>query len=410
MAYTFNRTTGAITLAFALISSLVLFGTVNQPPVELPTIKKIRVLLAEHDLDSKPHLVIKAPKLGMVLSSPSESEKGVVFDAHELDLLCENNHLYLRCTDNKHRGLKHESLEIASPHRKLTISGKTYQGNLTIRIDRHHKKVLIINTLPLEEYVSAVVCSEAIPTWPLETLKLQAIVSRTYAAYLMTQARSKNPLYKYYDIRNTNIHQVYGGDHSHTLIKQAVEETQDMVLSYKGKFALTMFDICCGGCIPAHMRCRDASKPYLLRSEKCLYCTKSPRYQWKVDLFAKSFLDTLKKHPTLSDKLKPITQLTDIKLQDADKAGIVHKVKLTGTNNRHVTISGRDIRRSFISSMRSLQFAIKKVRDSVVITGFGDGHQRGLCQWGCKELVSRGWDSRRILQFYYPGATLSRLA
>ena len=41
--------------------------------------------------------------------------------------------------------------------------------------------------------------------------------------------------------------------------------------------------------------------------------------------------------------------------------------------------------------------------------GTGYGHHIGLCQWGARELVSQGWDYKKILHFYYPDTTFMKL-
>lgn len=381
----------------------------SPPPTQAtPEIKKIRVLLDEFDLADDPHLVIQG-KHDSILSCPAEENEGVLFEGENINILCAENRLYLQCSDGKHRRLKHNSLEIANPHHRLTVGGKTYHGNIIIRLDEENKKVLIINKVPLEDYVCSVVRYECVPTWPFEMQKLQAIISRTYAAYQMTLARSSHPFYKYYDIRNTNLHQVYNGTHTLTRIRQAVEETQDLVLTYNGKIALTMFDICCGGSVPALMRCKDTTKPYLMRSQKCIYCPQSQHYRWQLDLHHKTFLDKLLADGATKQKLDGIKQIKEIKVVDADKAGVVHKVSIVGTNNKRVLLSGRDIRRPLSIRVRSLNYTIKKINDRIVIQGKGDGHQKGVCQVGCRELLKRGWSMQRVLQFYYPGTALSRL-
>ncbi len=379
-------------------------------------VKKIQVLLEEHELPSDSRLVVQSNN-SFMLACPANSPEAVLFEGTSLNIRCSNQgtddksnyRLYLQCKDGKHRRLKHNSIEIASPHGKLTLGSKTYQGSMIIRLDRAEKKILVINKVALDDYVYSVVQCESLPAWPMEMQKIQAIISRTYAAYLMNKSRTHSSPYKYYDIRNTNLHQVYNGTHAISKIKQAVEETQDQVLTYRGDIALTMFDICCGGSIPAHMRCTDRSKPYLMRSKKCTHCASSAHYSWKIDLSMHQFLAKLRTNPNLVGKLKRFKTISDIKVVDADKAGIVHRVKITDSNKHSIKISGRDMRRALVPQVKSLDFTAKKIRDRIVIQGHGDGHQKGLCQFGSKELLTKGWSISNILQFYYPGTILSRL-
>jgi len=45
----------------------------------------------------------------------------------------------------------------------------------------------------------------------------------------------------------------------------------------------------------------------------------------------------------------------------------------------------------------------------VVLRGHGYGHGAGLCQVGARTHAEDGWDYRRILSHYYPGAELQRI-
>lgn len=377
--------------------------------IKIPAVKKIRVLLEEQDAQKETKFIIKSDH-GFILECPADSKTTARYKAHEVHLLCKNKCLYLQCRDHRYRRVKYDSIAISTPQHKLTLGSTTYQGDLIVRIDRKSNTVLAINKLPLEDYVYSVVRSECIPSWPLNMQKVQAIISRTYAVFLMKQARLKNPRYRYFDIKNTNFHQVYNGAHGYTHLRQAIDETQNLIVTYNGNVALTMFDICCGGSIPALMRYNDESKPYLSRKKPCNYCQKSPLYRWKEDIHINSFLESLRKNQSANKKLKNFkSPITDIKVSHSDKAGIVHNVKIFDKNNKPFLVTGNDVRTISLHKIKSLAFDIKKIRDRIVITGKGYGHLRGVCQLGSKELLQRGWSVKSILSFYYPGTKLSKL-
>ncbi|MFA5306905.1 MAG: SpoIID/LytB domain-containing protein [Candidatus Babeliales bacterium] len=392
----------AITGSFAADSS-------PDQSINIPSVKKIRVLLDEKSAHQETKLLIKS-KDGFVLESPAGSGNTAIYRDSELRLVCREGQLYLKCHDQKYRHVKYDSIEICDQNNKLTLGSRTYQGSLILRVDRATKTLLTVNKLPLEDYVYSVVRCEGIPSWPQGMQKIQAIISRTYAVFLMQQARLKNPRYRFYDIKNTNLHQVYNGTHNYTHLRQAVNETEGLILTYKNRIALAMFDICCGGSVPALMRNRDKSKPYLCRKEKCTFCSAGPAHRWKEDLHVDSFLKRLKNNPRLAQRLKNFKgSISAIKVTDCDKAGIVHKVKIYDKHKTPFMLTGVDIRGSMIADIKSLNFVVKKVRDRIVFTGKGYGHQCGACQWGCKWMVENGWSTKGILSFYYPGTKLSRL-
>lgn len=407
-----------ILLCALLISQQTLYSAESsassaQPGVT-PTLnnvhdRKIRVLLHEHDAQKETKCIIKSDS-GFILQSPADSTVLSPYKAREIHLLCKNKKLYLQCRDHHYRRVKYDSIHITPSNNTFTLGSTTYDGSLTIRIDETNNTVLAVNTLPLEDYVYSVIRSECIPSWPLEMQKVQAIISRTYAVFLMKQARLKSPRYRYFDIKNNNFHQVYNGSHKYSRLRQAVDETKNSIITYKNKVALTMFDICCGGSSPGLMRFLDESKPYLSRTQRCNYCKESPLYRWKEDIYANTFLQTLQKNPAVNAKLKNFkAPITDIKVSHSDKADIVHNVKIFDKNKTPFLITGNDVRTFSLQKIKSLAFDIKKIRDRIVITGKGYGHLRGVCQLGTRELLRRGWSVKDVLSFYYPGTKLSKL-
>lgn len=374
-------------------------------------IKKIRVLLNEYGLNEEKTFTIKSAS-GFVLESPVKSDNCAIYQTQEMCLRYNAGRLHLRCKDGKFRRVKFNSLEVCNGPQKLTLNSKTYQGSLIFHVSNQHNKVFVINKLPLEDYVCSVVSCESTPSWPLSFQKIQAIISRTYALHQMQSNRNHKANQCVYDIKNTNYHQIYDGYHGLSKIRQAVNETAGLVVTYKNNIAFTEFDICCGGIQTNKMRALDRYKPYSCKAAACPYCHASPFHHWKIDLHANSFTQTLSKHPALANRLSFISTknpLTDIKITDKDAAGIVYKIRLTSKNGRSATLAGTEVKRCFPDKIRSWQYSIKKIKDRIVINGNGYGHQRGICQWGCKELVDRNWPIKKILTFYYPGTQLKRL-
>ncbi|MGL5721040.1 MAG: SpoIID/LytB domain-containing protein, partial [Brevinema sp.] len=65
--------------------------------------------------------------------------------------------------------------------RSFQSDGDTFRGTFTII--RNAKTLQLVNTVNLEEYLYSVVPKEIYPSWAKETLKAQAIASRSYALY-----------------------------------------------------------------------------------------------------------------------------------------------------------------------------------------------------------------------------------
>lgn len=272
-----------------------------------------------------------------------------------------------------------------------------YDGDFFIII--HNGSFLCVNQVELEDYITAVLKTESWPGWPLEVNKVFAIACRSYVAHKVLEAgKNKKP----YHVKNTNAHQTYKGRHDVPVLKEAVEQTKGVVLSFKGKPILAMFDCCCGGVIPAHIADFDFVKvPYLARTYACTHCKASSLYSWQVSYEHAVFEALVKGHQ------QEITRLFDIHIMKKDKAGLVTEVKLRGPKMQ-VNISGKKLY-SMLKEVKSFHFDVQKKSGKITFTGRGFGHHLGLCQWGARQMVRDGWGYRAILRFYYPGVHFMQL-
>lgn len=364
----------------------------------------IRVLLEEHAPQESYTLILKA-KDGFVLESPAHSQVTALFQEEQLEITFKDGSFFMRCQDGKYRRIKRSDVEICSPHDKISLNGNTYQGSIHLCKD-NAGTILVINKLELDDYLYSVIRHEGVPSWPHEMQKVQAVACRTYALYRMKQSRLKNS-YMPYDITNTNASQVYKGSHDITHLRAAVDETHNMILTYNGNIAQAMFDICCGGIVSKNLRSRDASKPYLYRSEPCTCCKNSAYYKWQESFHKNTCLEKLKNNGKSKDKFSNFgDSLVDIIFTDKDKAGVVHKVTCVGKKKK-VTLTGSELKSAL--GLKSLAFSCKKEGSRLLINGRGHHHFRGLCQLGAKELADRGRNFKEILQYYYPETKLSYL-
>lgn len=99
-----------------------------------------------------------------------------------------------------------------------------------------------VETMPLEEYLRAVVPGEMPALWPMEALKAQAVASRTYAQYAIEHPRFPNA-----DICTTTRCQHYAPDKIHPRSDQAIQETRGLIALYEGKTINAVFSAHCGG-------------------------------------------------------------------------------------------------------------------------------------------------------------------
>ena len=107
-----------------------------------------------------------------------------------------------------------------------------YRG--AIECLRVEQGIVLINELPLEEYLYAVVPSEMPASYPQEALKAQAVCARTYAYRYILRAGIPE-LGAHVD--DTTSYQVYHNIEEHAAATTAVKETDGVLLTYEGEAA-----------------------------------------------------------------------------------------------------------------------------------------------------------------------------
>lgn len=286
----------------------------------------------------------------------------------------------------------------------IAFQGNAFDG--VFAITQSDGKAYLVNHISLEDYVLSVLPYESWPGWPDEAQKALCIAVRSYGIAKVLEQRAlheKRGRAVPYDIKNTNAHQNYRGCLKSAPYRKYVEETRGVVLAHNNKPILAMFDICCGGIVPAHKKGIHFSKaPYLERSYPCYFCKDYKLYRWQ-----RSYgFDKLEKQ--LKKEFPRLGMLKDIKIASHDAAGVAQEIKFKGVRDWY-SLTASKFRSPFIKDIPSLCFNFKRHGRSITIDGKGHGHHMGLCQRGSYQMVLKGWDYKNILKFYYPNTTFMRL-
>lgn len=115
------------------------------------------------------------------------------------------------------------------------VGDRWYRGKLLLVSEEN--KLLAVNYVDLEHYLSSVVGSEMHPTAPAEALKAQAVAARSYALVHLVR-----PASSWYNLGNTQRWQVYKGMNSeYNTSQKAVKETAGQILSYKGGIVESLY-------------------------------------------------------------------------------------------------------------------------------------------------------------------------
>ena len=214
---------------------------------------------------------------------------------------------------------------------------KPYRGTFTVTSDG--KKITLVNTVPLEQYLYAVVPSEMPKTWLPEALKTQAVAARSYA---LAVRKTSGPFDVYDDTRS----QVYGGVNAESpTTTAAVDATVGGVLTYGGKIAITYFFSTSGGRTAAiNDVWKSAPVPYLV-SVADPYDSLSPYHDWGPLAFTPAKLKTVLKVPG---------RLVDVQTT-VNGSQRVDSVRAIGEKGEHV-LTGAEVRTAL--GLRSTWFSV----------------------------------------------------
>ncbi len=214
---------------------------------------------------------------------------------------------------------------------------KPYRGTFTVTSDG--KKITLVNTVPLEQYLYAVVPSEMPKTWLPEALKTQAVAARSYA---LAVRKTSGPFDVYDDTRS----QVYGGVNAESpTTTAAVDATVGGVLTYGGKIAITYFFSTSGGRTAAiNDVWKSAPVPYLV-SVADPYDSLSPYHDWGPLAFTPAKLKKVLKVPG---------RLLDVQTM-VNGSQRVDSVRAIGEKGEHV-LTGAEVRTAL--GLRSTWFSV----------------------------------------------------
>lgn len=267
----------------------------------------------------------------------------------------------------------------------LRVHGFAVRG--TVDVKATPRGLLVINAIPLEDYLAAVLGGEMPASYPPEALKAQAVAARTYAI------QRKLDMYGHaYHLGATVLSQVYGGaGREDPRTRAAVDATRGQILTYDLAPIEAYFHASCGGRTESGKAALGRDLPYL-RPVSCP-CTEDPKTHWSLELpdavLSKDF------HVDPDDLHVAVRSTTGRALALTDGS---HKIDAV-TFRR---ILGYD-------KVKSLGFTLQHDGKYVKLSGRGLGHGAGLCQIGAKVFADRGWSYQQILEHYYPGTAIQRM-
>ena len=256
-----------------------------------------------------------------------------------------------------------------------------------------------IEEIDLDTYLYSVVQSEmgvnyrakgmssAAPV-PLESLKAQAVASRSYAVYQILNSSATAQ----YHVTSTTSSQVYKDNiNIKDIVKEAVDSTSGQVVLYDGKIACTYFSSTSGGHTESSENVWTAALPYLRGV--------SDEYEIEVENCS-SWTRTF-----TFDELKSIFpyvgEIEDIEILKRSENDRVIELEITGTKGSKV-LKKNSIRTTMgASKIRSQWFDVEIDDEEAIFTGRGYGHGVGMSQNGAIGMGLEGFEYNEIIHWYY---------
>ncbi|MBK7868914.1 MAG: SpoIID/LytB domain-containing protein [Ignavibacteriales bacterium] len=296
----------------------------------------------------------------------------------------------------------------------LYLKKKSYRGE--IWFTAQNAKTLIINYLDLEDYVLGVVPLEIglKNEYFFQALKCAAVTARTFAINRMLEKRAN------FDVTDGVKDQAYGGIDVETGIdSRAVFETEGMILTWQKKPALIFYHANCGGHTEDIANVfGPVNHPYLkgVKDGDPPYCEKSPSFKWKESFSAFEIIRYLADAGLIKSK-NFVLEGMEIKARHTSgraKELFVYlkdekPIKIAGSRIRDVIKSKKDN-----SILRSSNFEIEVIKQEgvtqkIILTGLGNGHGVGMCQWGAMNQSRAGRSYEEILDHYFPQTEITRV-
>lgn len=261
----------------------------------------------------------------------------------------------------------------------------------------------VVTVSPVEYMVGAA-ASEMPLTWPDDALIAQMVASHTYALYSRDHGGSDTDGWLHVNSALASgwtdeaaLRTRWGEDYeeNHARLTALAEEAADSLVLYQDAPALTAYHAISNGYTEASQQVWADALPYLCGVDSA-WDKYSEEYEVTIQYTDTQFAAAL----TALGLTLEGDPAEWVGASQWDKAGYVQSIELEG-----MSFSGTAVRSAL--DLRSACFAIAWRNGQFVITTRGYGHGVGLSQYGAKAMAEGGASWRQILEYYFPGCTVS---
>jgi stage II sporulation protein D len=292
------------------------------------------------------------------------------------------------------------SIELASSG-PIYFADKPYDGKIIVY--SNSGECLVVQSTALESYLAGVVAKEMNPNWPLEALKAQAVVARSYALHKISESKVSR-----YHLENSEKHQVGGHILEQTArTKEAVKQTAGQALVNKN-----------GQIVPAFYHAKCGERSFLPQeiwgnevegysSVPCPYDEENSKEVWTHKIKASNFISFLNR---MCNESKIECNSSGIKKIDISSDSMLESRVRIHSDAGLFYLKKSLVRKNYgESKIISNSFRVNIKGSYLFIEGKGRGHGVGMGQIGALMMAKLGLNYRQILSYYYPNFKISEV-
>ena len=313
---------------------------------------------------------------------------------------------------------------------EIKINGVIFGNNFYLVRDSYGTWTLI-QKIKFDDYLKGVLPYEIGPNSPLEALKAQAVIARTWAIY-----NSERFNIDHYHLCISTQCQVYRPPEiEYKNVQKAIKDTSNLIITYKNKPINSFYHASNGGISAmaseswnisdkSYFNAKlDNSKSinnsfklpmsnefklnqFLSIEKEKFYGSNHSRFRWEKTISSLMVRDYLIKN----NFLKVHENISSLTVLERGPSGRVTKLKIsTDSINKTIILAKDDIRRT-LSFLPSNLFTINKLNDNLwLFSGGGFGHGVGLSQSAAIEMAELGFTYEQILDRYYQGTSIQKI-
>lgn len=265
----------------------------------------------------------------------------------------------------------HIKVQVLAPKQKIFF----YQDQLFIRTLA--ARLQIVNEIELNKYIKGVIESEIGNVKNAELLKVQAVISRTYA--LKHLDRHKVDGAQLCDMVHCQVY--HGKNRFNKEISAAVDSTHyEVIIDQDSNLIEAVFHANCGGLTVNSEDIWLKPRTYL-KSVVDTFCMSEKQANWTKEIDKQKWLNYF------NARSNNIQAPFNIEVEN----------RLTYLPS--CTLTTKELREAF--NLRSTYFSVEEVGDKLLLKGKGFGHGVGMCQEGAIRMANLGKQYQEIIHFYY---------